>query len=484
MNIVSEKFKEVISSVFPVILIVAFFSLFINPIEVSLIYEFAFGTFFFIVGLTIFLVGVDIGIIPFGQLTGPAIAKKNNLIFLILFGIILGFTISIAEPSLIVLAKEVSLVTNGGMPTFLLVAIVSLGLAAGMVVGLIRIIYNFSLHYILLILYGIIFILSFFVDKNFFNIAFDASGATTGVLAVPFILALARGITLIKKNAKAASKDSFGLVSIASIGSIISVMIFSLFIKVSSFNLAEFSINNDNSFANALNDSLLSFLPLIIIFLFMNVLMFRLKNNSFRKIMIGMIYSFIGLLFLLYGINSGFMNMGYIIGNDLGLQSRSTLIIFSFLLGFATILAEPAIHVLMNQVEEVTSGYVKKKLVLLSISIGVGLAVMLAVIRIIYPAIDLWQMLLPLYAIALALNFVTPKLFVGIAFDAGGVATGPLTATFILAFMNGIILSVSPNSSLIEGLGMISLVAVVPVIIIQLLGIMFKIKTRKEHLDE
>lgn len=475
MNIVSEKFKEVISSVLPIVLIVFFFVAFVNPVSFDVLLDFSLGTIYLIVGLTIFLVGIDLSVIPFGQLTGPAIAKKNNILYIIIVGLILGFTISIAEPSLIVLASEVTYITNGMISNYLLIAIVSLGLAVGMVIGLMRIIYNWPIHRVLLILYSIIFILSYFVNDTFFNVAFDASGSTTGVLAVPFILALGRGITLLKKNAKASSKDSFGLVAISSAGAVVSVMILSFFVKLPEISLgATNEVLTKSTLLNTIIDSTISVLPIIIIFMIMNLIWFKLKNNKFRKIIIGFIYTYFGLILFIYGINSGFMEMAFLIGKSLA-DTRILLLIFAFVIGFTTILAEPAIHILMNQIEEVTSGYVHEKLVLYSLSIGVGIALMLSVVKILYPSIMLWHMLIPLYTLALILNYFTPKLFVGISFDAGGVATGPMTATFILAFINGI-----SNGSLVNGFGMISLVAIVPVIVIQILGIIFKIKSEKE----
>jgi hypothetical protein len=481
MNIVVEKFKEVISSVLPVVVIVMLFIMFVNPVSLEILTNFSLGTIYLIMGLTIFLVGVDISVIPFGQLTGPTIAKKNKISYIIIFGLILGFTISIAEPSLIVLANQVSIITGGYIANFILVAVVSLGLAFGMIIGLMRIIYNWPIHRVLLVLYTLIFILSYFVSDTFFNIAFDASGSTTGVLAVPFILALGRGITLLKKNSKASSKDSFGLVSISSAGAIVSVMILSFFINIPTLNdvsIVNEVISKNTILINTIIESTISLLPIAVIFILMNIFYFKLKGNKFRKVIIGFIYTYLGLVLFLYGINSGFMEMAFIMGSSLA-NNTVLLLLFAFIIGFTTILAEPAIHILMGQIEDVTSGYVHKKLVLYSLSIGVGLAILISVIKILYPSILLWHLLLPLYIVALILNYITPKLFVGISFDAGGVATGPMTATFILAFINGITSTLNTNS-LINGFGMISLVAIVPVIVIQILGIIFKIKSQKE----
>ena len=476
MNIFEEKLKSVIYSVLPVVLIVLIFGLFLGKVDPLMYLDFFSGTMFLILGLTLFLLGVDIGITPFGNLTSPAIAKKNNVKLIIIFGLILGFTISIAEPSLIVLANQVSNMSSGAINSMILLFIVSFGLAIGVVIGFLRIIYNQPLHMILLFMYLIIFVLSFFTDGIMFEIAFDASGATTGVLAVPFILALGRGITALRKDSKASEKDSFGLVSIASAGAIISVMIMDLFIKIDSslINNSDFEAMGSrlDIFKSVTFESIISLMPILLIFVFMNIFYFKLTKSSFKKIIIGFIYSFLGLVFFLYGINSGFMEMGYLIGQTLG--NSEVLLLFSFFIGFATILAEPAVHVLTSQIEEVTSGYVKRRLILSSLAIGVGLAVLLSVYKILNPSIMLWHYLLPFYLSAIIMNYITPKLFIGIAFDAGGVATGPMTATFILAFITGITSSIGSYQ---DAFGMIALVAIIPVLIIQILGILYKIKS-------
>ena len=481
MNIFSEKLKDVLSSVLPIVLVVIIFSFFSININNTELINFGIGTIFLICGLTLFLVGVDIGITPFGNLTGPSIAKKNNLKLLIIFGLILGFTISIAEPSLIVLSNEISSMSSGSISSLLLIIITSLGLSVGMVMGLVRIIYNHPIHIVLLIMYLTIFALSFFTDNIILQIAFDTSGSTTGVIAVPFVLALGRGITLLKKDSKASEEDSFGLVSIASAGAIISVMILGIFMNgnLNDLSVVSKTTNLDklDIFFNSLINSIISFLPIIIIFFVMNKFYFKLNIRKFRKIIFGFIYSFIGLVLLLHGIDSGFMHMAYTIGLEIGTFNNSIILSFAFLLGLLTILAEPALHVLVSQIQEVTSGYIKKKVVLLSISIGVGFAVLLSALRILIPDIELWYLLLPLYLIAIIFNYITPKLFVGIAFDAGGVATGPMTATFILAFINGITKSVGGIS---YSFGMISLVAVIPILVIQILGIIFKFQSQKE----
>jgi hypothetical protein len=482
MNILSSKFKSVFFAVIPVILIVIFYNFFINTIEINILTNFFISCFVLIVGLTFFLIGVDIGITPFGNLTGEKIAKKNKIYLLIVFGLILGFVISIAEPSLLVLSEEISVATSRQINTMTLVYIASIGLAISTVIGLLRIVFNIPLHLILFIMYLIIFVLLIFADLHFLSISFDISGATTGVLSVPFILALGRGITLIKKDSKSSEKDSFGLISILSAGVIIAVLIYSFFVNIDSINVVE-EINNYKMFYSVFKETVIIFLPLFIIFNFMNLIYFKLNFRNFKRILFGFIYSFIGLLLFLFSINFGFMDMGFFIGESLSNINSYLILLFSFFMGFVVILAEPAIYILVSQIEEVTGGYINRKIILFSISVGVGIAILISVYKIMNPNLELWHILLSGYLIAIILNYITPKLFVGISFDAGGVATGPMIVTFILPFIMGLSTFLS-NNSILSAFGMISLVALFPIITVQILGIVFKIKSRKEINNE
>ncbi|MCM0650217.1 DUF1538 domain-containing protein [Clostridium swellfunianum] len=494
MNIFTQKLKEVLSSVLPITIIVLILNFTISPLATPLIIRFIIGTVMIIFGLSIFLIGVDIGVTPLGNLLGSSLTKSNKLWIISVAGIILGFFISIAEPGLLVLAKQVSLVTLGGISSMSILIVVSVGLAIMVALGFIRVVYNVPLYKVLTVLYFLVFILALFTSSEFLAIAFDASGATTGVLAVPFILALSMGISALKKDSKSSEKDSFGLVSIASVGAIMSVMILNLFSKNSSFsNSLRFDLSQSNSIIepfisiipSVATESFIAISPLLIIFLVCQKAAFKLEKRAFKRILKGFVYTFAGLLIFLVGVNAGFMDVGSIIGYNLAsLDNKWYVIVIGFVIGLVTILAEPAVYVLTHQIEDVTSGYVKRKAVLIPLSIGVGFAVALSVIRIIVPEIQLWHYLLPGYIISIIMSFFVPKLFVGIAFDAGGVATGPMTATFILAFTQGIAEKIEWASVLRDGFGMISMVALTPIITLQILGLIFKIKSKKGGIEQ
>ncbi|ASW44177.1 DUF1538 domain-containing protein [Clostridium isatidis] len=489
MNLVTEKLKEVLLSVLPITIIVLILHFTITPMERPLLLRFLIGAVLVIIGLSIFLAGVDIGITPIGNVMGSTLAKTNKVLIVIISGLILGFFISLAEPDLQILGAQVSFVTSGVVSKWLIVIIVSIGIAVMLSLGLGRILYNFPLYKLLTIIYGIILLLSIFISPEFLAISFDASGATTGALTVPFMLALALGVSHLKKDSKSSEKDSFGLVAIASSGAIIAVMIMSILSKTDKIT-ATLEIDTEVSTSIILPfikeipkisfEIILALLPILIIFLIFQKNKFKLSKKAVRKILFGIFFTFIGLVIFLVGVNAGFMDLGTVLGHKVAsLENKTYLIIVGFVLGFVTILAEPAVYVLTHQIEEVTSGYVKRKIVLFTLSIGVGFAVALSMIRIMIPEIQLWHYLLPGYLISVLMSYYVPKLFVGIAFDSGGVASGPMTATFILAFAQGAADAIESADVLIDGFGMIAMVAMTPIIALQLLGFIFKIKSKK-----
>ncbi len=490
MNVLLEKLREVLISVLPITVIVLILNFTLTPMSGSMIIRFLIGAAFIIVGLAVFLLGVDLGITPIGNHMGSFITKSNKLVIVVLAGMALGFFISIAEPDLHILANQVDSVTDGLIPKISIVIVVSIGIAVLLGTGLGRIVKGFPLYKLLTILYLIILVLSFFTSREFLAISFDASGATTGAMTVPFIMALAIGVTAMRKDSKASEKDSFGLVAVASTGAIISVMIMSIVfgtdeihgsVTVAHGGEPSLLLPFIREFPHVAAESALAVFPILAIFLICNIAAIKVKGRSLKRICIGLVYNWIGLTIFLVGVNAGFLDAGSYIGHYLaGNYGSAVLILVGFVIGLLTILAEPAVHVLTHQIETVTAGYVKRVYVLGALSIGVGCAVALSVIRILIPELLLWHYLLPGYAICIGLMYFVPKLFVGIAFDSGGVASGPMTATFILTFTQGAAEYVEGADVMVEGFGVISMVAMTPIIALQILGLIFKIKTAKQ----
>lgn len=478
-----DKIKEVLSTVLPVTILVLILNYTIIPIGDEELIRFILGAILIIIGLAIFLLGVDIGITPIGETMGGEIIKSNKIIIVAIISLLLGFVISVAEPDLHILASQVEIVTNELVAKNVLVVTVSIGVAILVSIGMIRIVYSIPLNRVLIVVYFLIFGIAIFVDTLYLSVAFDASGSTTGALTVPFILALAAGASALNKDSKSSEIDSFGLVGIASAGAILGVLLLSIFSTtelsgVSASQVVEkvgiFKPFFDNIPHLAL-ETLIALLPITIIYIVANKVFFKQSRRRTLRTYSGIFLAFIGLVLFLTGVNAGFMDVGRFIGETLGAKGNNLLIVFiAFLLGVLTILAEPAVHVLTNQIREVTAGYVKKSTVLFTLSIGVGISVALSVIKIVIPGLQLWHVLLPGYIIAFILSFKIPSLFVGIAFDSGGVASGPMTATFILAYAQGIASSTPTADLLNDGFGTIAMVAMTPLIALQLLGLLYK----------
>lgn len=492
MEVFIDKLKEVLQSVLPITILVTILHFTIAPLPGIEFSRFLFGALLIIMGLAVFLFGVDIGITPIGNYLGKEIARSNSLKFVLMMGLILGFFISIAEPDLIILSNQVSEVTDGAIPSTVLLVVVSVGIAFMMTIGLFRIVYRFPLRNIFFVIYTLIFLLTIFSSNDLFAIAFDASGSTTGALTVPFMLALATGVASLNHDSKSAEIDSFGLVGVASSGAILSVLILGLFtgdggitgtLSVDIGAYTSWVVPFTDTLPHMALETVLSIAPILIILVCYNLFIAKRKMQKaeFKRVMLGLLYLYIGLVLFLTGVNAGFLNVGRQLGMTIaGMDSKWPVLFIGLLLGLVVILAEPAVYVLTHQIEYVTNGSVKRSVVLVFLSVGVGLAVLLSVVRVLVPEILLWHYLVPGYIIALVLAFRVPNLFVGMAFDAGGVASGPMTATIILAFIQGVA-EITPHSNvLLDGFGMIAMVAMMPILSLQLLGAIYQQRSKKE----
>lgn len=489
MNELTGKLKEVLTSVLPITIIVLILHFTVSPLEPNMLVAFLIGSALVIVGLTVFLFGIDQGLEPIGHGVGNAITHSNSYAVIITVSLILGFFISFAEPDLHILAKQVDGVTSGQFRNTLMVIVVSVGIGVMMTLGLLRILKDIRLKFVFSGAYALILILSLFSSSDFLAIAFDASGATTGAITVPFMLALAAGISAMKKDSKLSEADSFGLVGISSTGAILGVLITGLFVESGKLDgaLPETEIAGKSlleTYGSKLFhiawESFLTLLPIIIVYILFQVFFFKHKKSKVIDIVRGIILTFIGLVVFLLGVNGGFMEVGAQLGIMLAsMESKVPVLLVALLLGLTTVLAEPAVHVLTNQVEDVTGGSVRRNLVLIFLSVAVGLSIFMSALRILIPDIQLWMYILPGFGLAVILAYFVPDLFVGMAYDAGGVASGPMTATFSLAFVQGVAAQVPTADVVADGFGMIAIVAMMPIIAIELLGVLYQAKSRR-----
>lgn len=489
MDALKDKLNEVLASVLPITLIVLILHFTVSPLSYSMLYAFLLGSALVIVGLTVFLFGIDQGLEPIGHGIGNTMVHLKSYAAIIAVCLVLGFFISYAEPDLNILAGQVDSVTAGQFGRTSMVVVVSVGIAVLMTLGMLRILKGIRLKYVFTAAYGLIFILSLFSSFDFIAIAFDASGATTGAVTVPFMLALAAGISAMKSDSKSGEADNFGLVGIASAGAILGVLITGLIFGIDKLTgtlpeqtITSFSLRDMYGYKllPLAWESFASLLPIIIVYALFQVFAFRQKKNRVLDIVRGLFLTYLGLVVFLLGVNGGFMAVGTEIGIQLAsMDSQVPVLLVALLLGLTTVLAEPAVHVLTHEVEEVTAGSVNRTLVLIFLSVAVGLSILMSALRILVPNLQLWMYLLPGFGIAVILAYFVPELFVGMAFDTGGVASGPMTATFSLAFVQGIAHRVPSADLVADGFGMIAVVAMMPIIAIELLGALYQLKTRK-----
>ena len=418
-----------------------------------------------------------------GEQIGARVTKSKNLLLILTLGFVLGLLITIAEPDLQVLARQVQ-----AIPNIVLILSVGVGVGGFLVLALVRILYRISLRSLLFCFYVLILALTFLTPENFRAVAFDSGGVTTGPMTVPFIMAFGLGISAIRSDANA-SEDSFGLVSLCSIGPILAVLILSMIFKPDGADYSPLTVTDvkdsvelrvlfSNGFPEYLKEMLFSILPVTIFFFIFNLIMLKLNFRLLSRIGLGILYTYIGLTVFMTGANYGFMPAGAYLGQKLGeLSYRWIIVPTGVMIGYLVVKAEPAVYVLMRQVEDLTDGAITGRSLQLSMSIGVGISVGLSMFRVMLGMDVLW-FIVPGYMLALGMSFFSPKLFTAIAFDSGGVASGPMTAAFLLPMTMGFCMAMGGNLAK-DAFGVVALVAMTPLLTIQGLGILYRIKIRK-----
>ena len=476
MKILLLKCKEALISVFPVTAIVMLLNL--TPlVEVSGMETVVFllASLFLVIGIGLFNMGADMAMTPMGVQVGAGLSKSRSVGLLLSISFLLGVLITVAEPDLSVLASQVSDLVSGT----LLIVCVGVGVGLFLVLAILRIVTKISLSQILMICYMLVFSFAAMVlsrgNGAFLALAFDSGGVTTGPITVPFIMALGAGIaaTLGGKNA---GENSFGLVALCSVGPVLAVMGLGVFASGEiSYTLPDYRVENYlgvaffHTLLEVVCDVAIALGLLVLFFIVVQCVFLHLPRRNMVRIAIGIIYTFLGLVVFLTAVTVGFMPIGYRIGHDLA-RYPALLVSLCFVLGLVVVLAEPAIHVLNKQVEEITSGTVSKRSMLIALSIGVGVSIALAMIRAIFDFSILYY-LVPGYFISLTLSFFVPRLYTAIAFDSGGVASGPLTSSFILPLAIGACVTLQGAERVLESaFGIVAMVAMTPLITIQVMG--------------
>lgn len=481
VKLLLAKLKESSFSVIPIIMLVLLLTYTIAPMPSWSLVLFLVSAFFMILGIAFFNLGVDMSLIPIGEQIGSSLVKSRKLPLIVFLTFIIGIFISVAEPDLIVLAGQIN-----GVPDSLIIIVVALGVGIALVGAFLRILFQVPLSYILISCYLLAFILSGFTNSEFLSIAWESGGVTTGPIMVPFIMALGLGLASIRAD-KTSEEDSFGLISLCLIGPILAVLILGMFFTPSggsALNIPAIQSIQDIvhlygfNFPVYFKQIAIALFPMLLLFGIFQIFKLHLKTKTILKISTGTIYTYLGLVLFLTSANVGFMPAGYQLGNIL-IENNSSwlLILIGMVMGYFVVAAEPSVFVLKRQVEDVTEGVISAKSMGLGLSIGVAISVGLAMLRVV-TGLSILYFVIPGYLFALSLTFVVPRLFTAIAFDSGAVASGPLAATFMLPFAIGASETIGGNIYS-DAFGIVALVAMTPVITIQLFGLVYAIKSKK-----
>ena len=484
-SVLRQKLSESLSSVLPITAIVFLLCFSVISVPTELLMAFVVGAVMLILGMGLFTLGTDLSMTPVGEHVGSAVTKSRKLWFIILISLLVGALITISEPDLQVLAEQVP-----NIPNAVIVGAVAAGVGAFLVIAMLRIVFGLRLSYLLIAFYAFVFLLSAFVPKEFLSVAFDSGGVTTGPMTVPFIMALGVGVSSIRAD-KNAENDSFGLVALCSVGPILAVLVLGMVFRPgeSAYTPVEIpEIATSRALWNIFSEAIPTYiaevagalLPIMLFFAAFQIFSLRLKKDALIRIGVGFFYTYAGLVLFLCGVNVGFMPVGNYIGRQLGALSYNWILVpVGMIIGYFIVAAEPAVHVLNKQVYEMTSGAIPPKALSISLSVGVAVSVGLSMLRIV-AGIPLMALLVPGYLIAIVLSFFVPPMFTAIAFDSGGVASGPMTATFLLPLAMGACVSCG-RDVVAFAFGVVAMVAMTPLITIQVLGLVYKRKARSDE---
>ena len=477
-----EKTMESLSAVLPITGIVLLISIFLVPMELGSLVMFVVGAIMLILGMGFFQLGAEMAMTPIGEGIGVQLSKTRKILIVLFIGFVMGAIITISEPDLQVLAEQVP-----SVPNMVLILTVAVGVGLFLALAIVRIKFQIDLSKMLIILYGLLIGASFLVPKEFLAVAFDSGGVTTGPMTVPFIMAMGVGLASIRTDKNSAS-DSFGLVALSSVGPILAVLMLGCFFRpteamYSSGDVATVVTTRDvvrvfgQRIPQYAREVIASLLPIAVVFIIFQMITRRYHRRQLKRIAVGLIYTYAGLVLFLCGVNVGFAPVGSFLGQELAsLVFNWVLIPIGMLIGYYIVKAEPAIQVLNHQVENVTDGAISVKAMNRCMSAGVAISVGLAMMRVL-TGLPIQWIIIPGYIIALVLSRFVPKIFVGIAFDSGGVASGPMTSTFLLPLSIGTCQALGGNL-MTDAFGVVALVALTPLIAIQIMGIVYQVKTK------
>lgn len=479
-----NKLKESTFSILPIVVIVLLLCIFVVPTNIWTIIAFLLCSCIFVVGMSLFTIGADMAMMKIGGYVGSHLSKSRKIWNMLLYSFIIGVIATIAEPDLSVLAMQFP-----GLEPWIFILTIGLGVGIFMILAIFRILFKIKLNIILTLSYILVFVLMFFTPENFLPVSFDVSGVTTGPISVPLIMALGLGISSVRSG-KSNEDDGFGLLALSSVGPIIAVMVLSIILKgnfdvvpsdldMSTITNASMMFSNfGTELLNFLGETALLLLPIALFFYFYQIVYLKFPKQIVIRVGIGLIYTFLGIVLFLTAVTVGFLPIAIELGLFFGGLSNTWILVpVGFVIGFIVVSAEPAVRVLNKQIEDLTGGAIKAKFMLMIISIGVGIAVALSMIRNIFE-INFIYFVVPIFAVSLILSFYNSNFFTSVAFDSGGVVSGAMSSTFVLPFTQGVAVALG-NDLMIYGFATIALISSVPILVIQIVGAIYKYKITK-----
>ncbi len=493
----NEKLKETLLSILPITIMVLLihFSTFAS-LDNVLLTRFIIGAVMMMIGLPIFLQGVDMSIERMGEQMSGALVNSNKMIIVLIGGFILGFLVNAAEPDVHIFSKQFARLTAPELSHWIFVLIMSTGFGLATAAGLLRIIRNIKMRHFMAIFFGLLFILTLFTGEEFIGVAFDTYGATTGAIATPFLLALAIGVSSKTRRSTDEAAESFGILGVGSAGAVLAILVQGILLKDNNVaavpDLAEVSsrtLSHGSFFLQTMLETIrevsLGLSPILISYAIVAILWIKPKKRDIRRISIGAIITFLGLVIFLTGVYFGFLEASHEVGTQLALRGEMWLpLSVGALFGLVSVFAEPSVAILNTQIEEETSGSIRGKTVLWTLAVGVALAVTISILRILIPEFRIIHALLPVLGLIIALCFLAPDIFIGIAVDAGGVASGTMAAAFILPYAQGIAKNTVGADPLIDGFGLITFIAMIPILSMLVLGFIYRMKASKAEQNQ
>ncbi len=485
--VLASKIKESFFSVLPVTVLVLILSLTFVPLPNNIFISFLFGAFLMVVGIGFFSIGADKSMTPIGEYVGTEMTRSRKIWLICLLSFLVGVLITVSEPDLQVLAAYVP-----AIDTTVFILSVAVGVGVFLVLAFVRIVFNIKVRYILLASYAFVFILAAFVSPDFWSVAFDAGGVTTGPISVPFIIALGVGVSAVSSD-KEDGDNGFGLAALCSVGPVVAILVLGCVYEVdgvSEMSKPNLDFVDSVGFGGSLFDAFAvrfvevaeGLLPVVIFFFVYQLLVNRLSGENLLKITVGVVFTYIGIALFLTGVNIGYLPVGSFFGATLGSSDRAWLLVpLGCLLGYFIVAAEPAVQILQKQVEEVTDGAIPKKMLSTALSVGVSLAVGLAMLRVITGISIFWFVGIG-YGLCLTLSFIVPEIFTSIAFDSGGVASGSMASAFLMPLAVGATTALG-GSMMTDAFGVIALVALLPTLTMQLLGLVYTVKSKAKMVN-